>query len=379
MLFRSRYNRANARQPLGDAAGALEDLEAALPGAESPYEQAMMNMARAMLLMTLGRIPEGFEAYEVRLDPHLPESMRVAVNAPRWDPKTEDIRGKRLLIVGEQGIADEMVFGTAIGDAIAAVGPEGKVFVAVEPRLIGLFQRAYPDAVIGGHKAVKLEGRITRYVPFAEELEGGVDAWIPMASLLAVYRPTVESFPNRRGYLVADPAKVAHWKTELEKLGPGLKVGLHWKSLVLTGSRARYFSSFERWKPVLTTPGAVMVNLQCGDVTEDLAAAEAAGVTIWTPPIDLKDDLEDVAALSVALDLVVGPGIAGTNLAAAVGGTAWMITAPDDWHYLATDKYPFYPHLDFFRRDTFDDWEGVIDRVRVALDEAVADRALRRA
>jgi tetratricopeptide (TPR) repeat protein len=369
---KARYNRANARQPLGDAFGALEDIDAALPGAESPYERAMMTMARAMLLMTLGRIPEGFEAYEVRLDPHLPEAMRVAVDAPRWDPKTEDIRGKRLLIVGEQGIADEMVFGTCIGDAIEAVGPEGQVFVAVEPRLIGLFQRAFPTAVVGGHRAVKLEGRITRYVPFVEELEGGVDAWIPMASLLAVFRRSIDAFPERRGYLVPDPDRVARWKAELDRLGPGLKVGLHWKSLVLTGSRTRYFSSFERWRPVLTTPGAVMVNLQCGDVTEDLAAAEAAGVSIWTPPIDLKDDLEDVAALSKALDLVIGPGIAGTNLAAAVGGTAWMITAPDDWHFLATDKYPFYPHLRFFRRDSFAEWEGAIARIRAALEEAVA-------
>lgn len=368
---KARYNRANARQPLGDAAGALEDVEAALPGAESPYERAMMTMARAMLLMTLGRIPEGFEAYEVRLDPHLPEAMRVAVEAPRWNPKTDDIRGKRLLIVGEQGIADEMVFGTCIGDAIEAVGSGGKVFVAVEPRLIGLFQRAYPEAVFGAHRAVKLEGRITRYVPFVEEMEDGVDRWIPMASLLALYRPSIDRFPDRRGYLKADPDKVAHWRAELEKLGPGLKVGLHWKSLVLTGSRARYFSSFERWRPVLETPGAVMVNLQCGDVADDLAAAEAAGVSIWTPPINLKDDLEDVAALSLALDLVIGPGITGTNLAAAVGGAAWMITAPDDWHYLATQKYPFYPHLRFFRRDGFDAWEGVIDRVRAALDQAV--------
>ena len=371
---KARYNRANARQPLGDPLGALDDLDAALPGAESPYERAMMTMARALLLMTLGRIPEGFEAYDVRLDTHLPEAMRVAVDAPRWTGTLADVAGRRLLIVGEQGIADEMVFGTCIEDAVRAVGPDGQVFLAVEPRLVGLFQRAFPTVRVGGHRAVKLEGRITRYVPYLEEMgdDGRVDLWIPMASMLAVFRPTLASFPDRRGYLPADPDKVARWQGELEKLGPGLKVGLHWKSLVLTGSRGRYFSSFERWRPVLETPGTVMVNLQCGDVADDLAAAEAAGVTIWTPPINLKDDLEDVAALSLALDLVIGPGIAGTNLAAAVGGTAWMITAPDDWHFLATDKYPFYPHLRYFRRDSFSDWDGAIARIRAALDESVA-------
>ncbi len=373
---KARYNRANARQPLGDAAGALEDLDAALPGAENPYERAMMNMARAMLLMTLGRIPEGFEAYEVRLDRNLPEAMRVAAPAPRWDPATDSIVGKRLLIVGEQGLADEMVFGTCIGDAIDAVGPDGQVFVAVESRLVGLFQRAWPAAAVGAHRSVKLEGRITRHVPFIEDLpEGeGIDAWTPMASLLAVYRPSLDRFPDRRGYLPPLPDKVARWKAELETLGPGLKVGLHWKSLVLTGSRARYFSSFERWRPVLETPGAVMVNLQCGDVAEDLAAAEAAGIRIWTPPIDLKDDLEDVAALSAALDVVIGPGIAGTNLAAAVGANTWMINAPDDWHFLGTDRYPFYPGLRHFRRDGFDQWEPVMERIRDALDTAVRER-----
>ena len=374
---KARYNRANVRHPLGDPEGALEDLDAALPGADSPYEIAMMNMARALLLMGLGRVPEGFEAYDVRLDHHLPDAMRVVVDAPRWDPKTEDLAGKRLLIVGEQGIADEMLFGTVIGSAIDAVGPEGKVYIAVEPRLVGLFQRTWPTAVVGGHRAVKLEGRITRYVPFAEEIaarDGPLDVWTPMASLLAPFRASLDAFPARPTPLAADPVRVAHWRAELEKLGPGLKVGLHWKSLVLTASRARYFSSFERWKPVLTTPGAVMVNLQCGDVSEDLAMAEAAGVAIWTPPINLKDDLEDLAALSLALDVVIGPGIAGVNLACAVGANAWMTTAPDDWHYMGTDRYPFYPQARFFPR-AFGDWSDVIARFRSELEGLVAERA----
>jgi tetratricopeptide (TPR) repeat protein len=374
---KARYNRANVRHPLGDAEGALEDLDAALTGAESAYETAMMRLARALLLMTLGRIPEGFEAYEVRLDHHLPESIRIVVDAPRWDLKPESLTGKRLLIVGEQGIADEMLFGSIIGSAIDAVGADGQVLVAVDARMVGLFQRAYPAAVVGEHKAIKLEGRLTRYVPFAEEVaarDGPIDCWVPMASLMAPFRPSLDSFPTTRGYLPADPARVAHWRTELAKLGPGPKVGLHWKSLLLTGSRARYFSNFDRWAPVLTTPGAVMVNLQCGDVSEDLAQAEAAGASVWTPPIDLKNDLEDLAALSVALDVVIGPGIAGTNLACAVGANTWMTMAPDDWHCLGTEGYPFYPGARLFARD-FGDWSDVIARFRAELDRMVAEQA----
>ncbi|WGM30623.1 tetratricopeptide repeat protein [Brevundimonas sp. NIBR11] len=371
---KARYNRANALQPLGEPARALDDLNEALKGAETPYEHAMMRMAKAMTLMGMGRLKEGFEEYEVRLDPEMPEAMHVVVDAPRWDPETEEIRGKRLLVVGEQGIADEMVFGACLPDVIDAVGPDGKVFIAVEPRLVDLYQRSFPTAVVGGHRAVRLEGRLTRYCPFMEEIgetEGKADCWIPMASLCTVYRQDISDFPDRDGYLVPDPAKVARWKSELEGLGPGLKVGLHWKSLVLTGVRARYFSSFERWKPVLTAPGCVMVNLQCGDVTEDLAAAEAAGVKIWTPPMNLKDDLDDLAALSNALDLVIGPGIAGTNMAAASGARTWLIHAPDDWHLLNTDHYPFYPRVRTFATGGFDGWPRAIAEVRAALEAEI--------
>lgn len=371
---KARYNRANVRRPLGDVTGAIEDMEAALPGAESGYEIAMMNMARALMLMGEARIPEAFDAYEVRLDPNLPDAMHVAVDAPRWPPKTEAIAGKRVLVVGEQGIADELVFANCLNDLIEAVGPQGQVYLAVEARMVGLFQRGFPKAIVGGHKAVRLEGRLTRYVPFTEDLDPKLDHWVPIASLMAVYRPTLESFPRAGQVIVPDPEKVAYWTGELAKLPQGLKVGLHWKSLVMTGARAAFFAAgFQRWEPILTAPGCVMVNLQCGDVSEDLAAAEAAGVFIWTPPINLKDDLEDVAALSVACDVVLGPGIAGTNIAAASGARTWMVAAPDDWHLMTTDHYVFYPDVKIFVRGAVDGWPEVIDRMRATLDRVVAD------
>ncbi|RZJ28825.1 MAG: tetratricopeptide repeat protein, partial [Brevundimonas sp.] len=262
---KARYNRANVRRPLGDVQGAMEDMEAAMPGAETGYEVAMMNMALALMKMGQAMIPDAFDAYEVRLDPNLPDAMQVAVDAPRWDPKTQDPAGKRVLIVGEQGIADELVFSNCVQDLIDAVGPDGQVYLAVEQRMVGLFQRAFPGAIVGGHRAVRLEGRLTRYVPFAEEIartDGRLDYWVPIASLMAVYRQTLDSFPGPRAYIVPAPEKVDYWKGELAKLPEGLKVGLHWKSLVMTGARAAFFAAgFRLWEPILRAPGCVMINL----------------------------------------------------------------------------------------------------------------------
>ncbi len=368
---KARYNRGNARQPMGDTLGALEDVEAARPGAESPYEAAMMEMARSNLLLNLGRVQEGFEAYEARLDPAMPDAMHVMSADPRWIPGM-DLKGRRLLVIGEQGIADEMIFANVIPDLIEAVGTEGRLYLAVEPRLVELFQRSFPQAVVGGHRTVRHEGRMIRLMPFMQGHDP-VDAWGPMASFLRQFRPSIDSFPDHDGYLRADPDRVARWARELEALGPGLKVGLHWKSLVLKGSRARYFSAFERWAPLLRTAGCRFVNLQCGDTAQDLAEAEAAGLEIWTPPFDLRNDLDDLAAMSCALDLVIGPGIAGTNIAAAVGARTWLIAAPDDWHRLGSDRYPFYPRVRLFETGRYDGWPEVIARMSDTLAGVARD------
>ncbi len=119
----------------------------------------------------------------------------------------------------------------------------------------------------------------------------------------------MEAYPARPSFLAADPARVAHWRGLLaEAQGP--KVGLLWKSAVKKDSRHRYFSAFEDWAPILAQPGVTFVKLQYGDCAEELAfVKDELGVEIWSPPgIDLKQELDDVAALSSAMDLIVGFG-----------------------------------------------------------------------
>lgn len=372
---KARYNRGNARVALGDRVRALEDIEAALKTADPGYDHATMSLSRALLLLSMGRLEQGFDAYQVRLDPALKDAMHVLIDAPRWAGRT-DLAGRRILVVGEQGLADEVLLGSALGDLIEAVGPDGQVYLAVEGRLVDFFKRTFPSLIVGAHKAVRREGKLIRFMPFMKGVEP-VDGWMPLGEACALFRRSVGAFPSTVGYLKADPERVAYWKAELDALGPELKVGLHWKSLVLKGPRARYFSAFERWKPVLTAPGCRMINLQCGDTAEDMAAVKAAGIDIWTPPIDLKNDLEDLAALSLAADVVIGPGIAGTNLAAAVGAETWLISAPDDWHFLGTDRYLFYPQMRCFPTAGFGGWDHALGVVAAALAEMVAGGAVR--
>jgi ADP-heptose:LPS heptosyltransferase len=122
---------------------------------------------------------------------------------------------------------------------------------------------------------------------------------------------------------------------------------------------------------VLETPGVRFVNLQYGDCAEELEQARAAGFEIWNPPgINLKDDLDDVAALGCALDLVVGPANATTNIAAACGAPVWLVSTPDAWPKLGTDRYPWYPQARVFNPPAYNAWAPVMAELAQALRTA---------
>ena len=140
----------------------------------------------------------------------------------------------------------------------------------------------------------------------------------------------------------------------------------------MEGARLRSFSPFEQWKPVLTTPGVSLINMQYGDCADEIAEAKALyGVEIWQPPqINLKDDLADVAALSCALDLTIGFANATTNIAAACGAAVWLISTPGAWPRLGTDVMPWYPQARVFTPSSFQQWDSVMQAISQALRES---------
>jgi hypothetical protein len=231
---------------------------------------------------------------------------------------------------------------------------------------VPLFQRSFPTITVGGHTTYKVDGHNVRVARFADGEH--VDLWAPFASPLRRFRRTVESFPARASFLTPDPDRVAHWKRWTGSL-PGKTAGILWKSLKLDGVRLREFSPFEQWRAVLATPGVSFVNMQYGECADELEHARTAmGIDIHQPPgIDLKMDLDDVAALCSALDLIVAPANATSNIGSACGAEAWFVTGPHAWPRLGQDRYPWYPRARAFKAARFGDWLPVMQETADAL------------
>ena len=367
---KARYNRSATRLAMGEAKGALADCDAALAGQVAEDDRQMMLLARATMLIELGRIGEGWDQYEVRLNHQYDDATNFLIDRPAWKPG-DDLAGKYLLVVAEQGLGDEVLFANVLEDVSRALGPDGRLALSVERRLTPLFERSFPDASVGHHVTVTFQARTVRLVPHVEDELESIDLWAPMASLLRQYRRTADAFPVRDRYLTPDPERIAHWRSVLSGAPAGRKVGLLWKSAIKAQGRDRYFSPFDAWAPVLQTQGTTFVNLQYGDCAEELERAKRDfGIDIWTPPgIDLKNDLDDLAALCCAMDLVLGFSNATFNIAAACGAPAWLISTKGVWPRLGTRRYPWYPQARVFISEVDGDWSPVMAEIAAALDE----------
>lgn len=372
-LARAYHNLGYCRATEGQHDVALEFIDKALAiGNMPPHEMAESRHARAVSLIGLGKLDEAWDAYECRNDPAYNKATCFSIPVPKWNG--EPLEGKRLLLVGEQGLGDEVMFLNLGHDLIRRLGPEGHLTMAVVPRLVPLMQRSFPDATVTKHATIRNNGVPLRGCPTIANWKA-IDFWAPMASLLRALRTSIESFPSQGGFLSPDPARIDHWRGELAKLGPGLKSGLLWKSMLMSARRSKYYSPFEQWKDTLNIKGTTWINLQYGECEADLLRAEKEfGVRVHQlEGINLKDDLDDLAALCVALDVVVGPMNATTNIAAASGAQTAIIGAPNAWPYLGTGQLPWYPSARVFSPQTISDWKPAMKAFNTWLADRISD------
>jgi hypothetical protein len=278
----------------------------------------------------------------------------------------EALAGRSIRVWSEQGVGDVVLFACCLPELVELVGRAGRVVVEVEARLVALFARSFPDIEV-----------VEQSDPPAASAANAIDYQIAMASLPRWLRPDLAAFPQRQGYLLANDGTRARWQERLKALGQGLKVGILWRSSLISADRWREHSEIAGWGEILRLPGFRFVNLQYGGGDADLADLDAdlrSRVETF-PDLDLFNDLDGSAALIAGLDLVISPLSTSAWLAGALGIPTWVLSQPGDWRQLGTDGFPWLPSVRMLIKPIGQPWTQVLERVAADLREQ-ADRAL---
>lgn len=303
------------------------------------------------ILLTDGCFSAGWKAYEGRWDDAQHEPPRQ-VGAPRWNG--EHVDGV-LLAWAEQGLGDEIIYASMIPDLARRAR---SVVVEVSPRLVDLFARSFPDIQV----AAKPAG-----------YQGPVAAHVPFGSMGQFLRPDWSAFPTPEAYLKPDPARVAKLR---ERFSDGrIVVGLSWSSV---NPKVGSYKSAQlmEFAGLLRQPGFRFIDLQYGDTSADRAKVQSElGVTVERlADIDNKDDIDGLAALIAACDLVVTVSNTTTHLSGAIGQRT-ILLAPlvygRMWYWFRDRAdSPWYPNLEIRRKARGQSWSDLIEVI--AADVAAA-------
>ncbi|QQA42729.1 hypothetical protein [Pelagovum pacificum] len=345
---------ANQKALVGRAMRGKGDYDAAIDWlrrcmAEHP-EESELELQLAFALLGRGDYEEGFRRYDARW--RSDEMKKVDYPYPKWDG--EDLAGKRVLVVPEQGFGDA-VLTLRFLPALKARGAE--VGVLVERPMHRLF------AELEG--ADRIELQISRTEPF--------DFRIPYMDLPKLGLTSRADVPA--------PAKLALHQDSRSRargfVGPYrdvLRVGVVWSgSATYKGNAFRSFSHTDLL-PLSDVPGVQLFSLYKGPFLEPYRGDGSEAFILDTASSDR--DFADCAATMMEMDLIVTSDTATAHIAGSLGIPTWVVLHWDSfWVYSHHgETTPWYPSMRLFRQPEPRNWEEPLARVRTELEAMATER-----
>ena len=302
----------------------------------------------ALSLLSEGVWDRGWEEHEWGLKTKGIREDRAVLKAPVWDG-TKD---KTVLVYGEQGLGDEIMFTSMLPDLLKT----STVVYECHQRLETLFKKSFPGVTFYGT-------RESRAVDWADNHK--VDYRIPIGSLGQFFRRTRESFPGTP-YLKADPLpKGDKFRIGISWIGGGAKIGRVQKRSV----------PLSWWQPILDVKEVEFVSLQYTESQEDIDLVSALGYDIKVMDEHVKAfDYYETARLAASCDLVIGVCTSIVHLCGALGVPCWVMTPKwPAWRYQNQGPMPWYRSVRLYRSPIpeMHGWIPVIARIGADLEELV--------
>jgi hypothetical protein len=333
-------NYGNVLREMGYPARAIPFLHAARD-IDPSNVTTEFNLAVAFLLK--GDYELGWAYYESRWRYEHMAGVKPQLPKPEW--AGEDLKDKTILIVGEQGLGDQIQF-LRFSANLQSAGT--KIKLVLSPGVKALF----PGPA----------GNIIGIYEPGEDL-GDYDYWIPMMSIPRVIKLRLETIAHQLQYVAATPAKAQEWA---DRLGTKkrMRIGVCWSGRKDSWIHNHKAMPVEKMAELIRrNPEHQWINLNVDSTEEESQIIIDAGGECYPGTIQ---DFSDTAGLMHHLDLVISVDTANAHLAGAMGRTVWIpLNAYGNcWRWLLKrEDSPWYPSARLFRQPVMGDWDSVINRM----------------
>ena len=254
----------------------------------------------------------------------------------------------KLLVLREQGVGDEILYGTMYRDALDNLT---NIKIECDKRLLNLFRNSFDKYK---DKFVKI-GEISSDKSKLDKFEKIIYA----GSLGRLYRNNKKDF-IKAPYLKAENYRVKNIENYLKQFNKKINIGISWKSFKNRYSNEKSLSLYN-FEKILKNVNYNFINLQYGNVRSEIEEfSDNTGINLITnDKIDLFNDFDDLAALLKNLDLFLTVSNSTAHLAGALGVKTLLIKPSNHamFHYWSqpSDKTPWYDSVILIDKNKLND------------------------
>lgn len=312
------------------------------------------HLSLGTMLLLNGEFEQGWREFAWRWGTSDFKEALPGFQQPRWDGTPTP---GHVLVWREQGIGDQILYASMLAEARSRAG---RLTVAVDQRLHPLLRRSFPTCHFTTVEA-------------ALQQSDAFDFQLSMGDLGTFLRGSVDDcMVNRKAFLTADSIRSDALHRELRRTHSGRICGLSWSSKHNTVGDRKSIALADL-VPVLSVADCQFVDLQYGDTREERARLSSTrGLQVTrVESVDNFDDIDGLAALIDACDVIVTISNTTAHLAGALGKQVFLLLPRSVgrfwWWQAGRSDALWYPHVRIFRQSTDGDWTGVIREVRDAL------------
>lgn len=263
---------------------------------------------------------------------------------PDWDGKS---KGK-IVIYGEQGVGDEVMFASIIPDLLA----DGfDIVIDCDRRLESLFKNSFDCPIYGT--------RFDTETPLIDEHE--LDYQCAIGQLPHFYRNKEEDFPGTP-YLNPDPNYMLMYRALFDSF-QGDKIGIAWNGgLSNTGQNNRSFSVDDLAPLIDPTNTYISLDYKA----PDLDKLDEYSIKSYPNVTGKGQDIGELAAMISQLDCVVTCCTTVVYIAGALGIPCYVLVPKRcGYRYHIEGDFPWFKSVQLFRQ-TGEGWETVCEQIKNA-------------
>ncbi len=260
-------------------------------------------------------------------------------------PKNKIDKNSKILVLREQGIGDEILYGTMYIDLLENFSD---VTIECDERLMPLFKNSFKKNELSFTKLGSYSANINKVNNFDHIIYAG--------SLGKYFRNDLKSFP-KNPYL----KKINNYSDlEVEDIiqkSTGVNIGISWKSFKNRYSLEKSLS-LDDFKNVLEINNATIFNLQYGDIKEELNnfLKKQNYKIVSLKELDIFNNFSGLANVLTNLDIFITVSNSTAHLAGALGVKTLLIKPENHasfhyWNY-EDGKTPWYKSVKIISKET---------------------------